>query len=96
MTIEELKAEADKLGYILVKKKPYQERYLPCVCGCSCEDARFERGMTDDGYYYRTCPKCGFSVRFHVSELNWPRGNRDTKMKIEWNKVVAKQKENKE
>lgn len=33
MTYEELKKEADKLGYKLIKK-PEPVKRLPCTCGC--------------------------------------------------------------
>lgn len=33
MTVEELKIEAKKLGYKLIKDDPNSK--LPCVCGCS-------------------------------------------------------------
>ena len=32
MNLEELKSEAAKLGYNLVKKQPYT-KLLPCTCG---------------------------------------------------------------
>lgn len=38
MTLEELKAEANKLGYCLIKKKPYIP-IKPCpVCGRTIEE----------------------------------------------------------
>ena len=34
MTLPELKAEADKLGYKVVKKSEPYTPLLPCICGC--------------------------------------------------------------
>ena len=33
MTLEELKAEAEKFGYTLIKKSD-SIKMLPCTCGC--------------------------------------------------------------
>lgn len=33
MTVEELKIEANKLGYNIIKKN-IKPKILPCVCGC--------------------------------------------------------------
>ena len=41
MTLEELKVEADKLGYRVVKKAVSQEGLLPCSCGCRRRHHRY-------------------------------------------------------
>ena len=33
MTVEELKIEANKLGYNIIKKPEPKEKKLPCICG---------------------------------------------------------------
>ena len=55
MTLEELKAEADKMGYTL-QKKP--EKMAKCKCGTTkrCK----EKNMGD--CLVRMCPECGFAV----------------------------------
>ncbi len=67
------------------------QKYLPCTCGCTTADARFQRGLGEDGYYFRTCPKCNYTVRFHKDELRWPNGSWETKMKITWNESIRNQ-----
>lgn len=55
MTLEELKIEADKLGYRLTKKKKYV-RLLPCpVC-----DYKHPTEWLGYGGWFRKCPQCGF------------------------------------
>lgn len=54
MTLEELKAEANKLGYSVVKKR--RKVYLkPCVCGCNRRELR----NTYDLKYFYKCKRCG-------------------------------------
>ena len=53
MTFEELKAEAKRQGYNLIKKKE-SIKLLPCTCG----NKRPEIWFNYDGGYYR-CQKCG-------------------------------------
>lgn len=52
--LEELKAEAQKLGYKLVKNNPRPKR-LPCKCGCKYID----RIYTGGGTIYYKCKNCG-------------------------------------
>lgn len=54
MTLEELKVEANKLGYSLVKKR--RKVYLqPCVCGCN----KRQIWNTYDLKYFYKCAHCG-------------------------------------
>lgn len=54
MTLEELKAEANKLGYSVVKKR--RKVYLkPCVCGSN----RRKLWNIANGEYFYTCDHCG-------------------------------------
>lgn len=73
MTIEELKAEADKLGYRLAKKQEYV-RLAPCVCGYSSRT----RWWTSDGSLYE-CNHCG-----RASSV----GSTEAEAKTNWNKMV--------
>lgn len=54
MTFEELKAEADRYGYYLEKKKAYT-RLMPCVCG----KKRISLWCCSNGTWFYICPKCG-------------------------------------
>jgi hypothetical protein len=71
MTLEELKAEADKFGYRLVEKQPY----IPFP-SCKCTNYRkgLHRFEDNDGYYYE-CDICGCSSEsartVREAQLNW-------------------------
>ena len=58
MTLEELKAEAKKMGYKLIKDSPY-ERFLPCTCGCNKRESRFIPLSYHRGIVRYVCKKCG-------------------------------------
>lgn len=53
MTLEELKIEADKLGYKLIKNNP-MPKPKPCVCGCR----KIEEWSSKDGTLLK-CHNCG-------------------------------------
>ena len=59
MTLEELKIEADKLGYRLQKK----QIYVPFP-SCKCTNYRkgIDRYQCSDGYFWR-CPICGLTSK---------------------------------
>lgn len=62
MTLKELKIEADKLGYQLIKKQPRKKQpYIPFP-SCKCTNYRkgIERYQNGEGYYWR-CPICGLT-----------------------------------
>ena len=73
MTLDELKVEADKLGYQLTKKQPYIA--FPT---CSC---RKRKGLTQyqtvGGYFYR-CDVCGRESKpaklVRDAKANWNNG----------------------
>lgn len=75
MDIEELKREADKLGYRLVKK-PVSVRLLKCTCG-----TRPDLWQWAGGYYYE-CPNCDKKSegRKYIKEA-----------KLEWNRMIEKE-----
>lgn len=52
MTIEELKAEADAIGYKLVKKSPPMPKLSKCKCG-----RRPHKWYTSKGMFFR-CEHC--------------------------------------
>lgn len=74
MTFEELKAEAEKQGYNLIKKQPYI-KLLPCTCGYK----KIETFRYYYGNWFCECPKCGNRSDVCSSER---------KAKINWNKKV--------
>lgn len=77
MTIEELKTEAEALGYKLVKKQEYI-KFKPCVCG---SHRRLEwYHCADHGISYE-CNKCGFKA---------PMGLTKKQAKLNWNEAVEK------
>jgi len=69
MTIEELKAEANKLGYSLVKK-PERVPHSKCVCG------RRPSVWSGRGTFYICCEKCGRQSERYINEKNaWKNWN---------------------
>lgn len=75
MTLEELKVEAEKLGYTLTKKIKY-EKIEPCICGC--KRVNHILTFTPRGSYYR-CSKCG---------LKGETANTQYQARINWNNKV--------
>lgn len=78
MTLEELKAEANKLGYSLIKKKPYIP-IKPCpVCDKKCTSVWYgQRGIGTQ----RQCSFCDF-------EGDWT--NEKISVNEAWNNAVEK------
>lgn len=70
MTFEELKAEADRQGYYLEKKKVYT-RLLPCVCG----KKRINLWRLSNGVWVYICPNCGRESQSSKTQIgakkNW-------------------------
>ena len=77
MTLEELKAEADKLGYSVVKKQQYV-KLSPCICGHKHPREWYRIGSGNVVYQ---CPSCDFSA----SEAKTRKQAR-----LNWNKAVEK------
>lgn len=59
MTFEELKTEAEKQGYKLVKRKQ-NEVFLPCICGANRRE--MWHTTNEDWKIKLVCYKCGLSV----------------------------------
>ena len=78
MTFDELKVEAEKQGYKLVKAQP-NERFLPCICGCNMRSHFYKQTPTGVQRTLR-CRNCGREVS----------GTSDTDAKRNWNKEVSK------
>ena len=67
MTLEELKKEADKLGYTLVKKTNTSKRLKPCP---NCGDARNPKYVHGDGMHSMVCRKCGYTVSVPLCDVD--------------------------
>lgn len=74
MTFEELKAEAEKQEYRLIKKQPYI-KLLPCTCGAK----RIGSYTYYQGSWFCECPKCGNRSDVCSSKVQ---------AKLNWNKKV--------
>ena len=76
MTLEEVKAEASKLGYRLIKK----QKYIPktrCKCG-----RRPEMWYVRDGGNYVICPNCDIRTKVCKDEKQaW----------IAWNRLLGRE-----
>lgn len=83
MTIEELKKEADALGYYLVRKHQNVEPLLPCFCGCK---RRVHHSVFHQGTYTVTlkCCKCDHKVS----------GPTLAEARRRWNKMITDGEEN--
>lgn len=81
MTLEELKAEADKFGYKLIKKPKPMPPLAKC-CGVKPE-VWFVSG--DYGYNEVQCPKCGADVSATTE--------RDAR--LAWNRMIQEAKDGK-
>lgn len=73
MTLEELKIEAEKYGYTLVKKQD-PITLLPCPnCGCK----KTGEWHVISGGVQRICHSCGFKGYVHTSKIGAKRGWND-------------------
>ena len=77
MTLEELKLEADKLGYRIAPKSIYI-KWKPCACG-SHRRREWIKGGEHGGYFYE-CAECG---------LRTPIGKTKRQAKLNWNNAVS-------
>lgn len=79
MNLEELKAEAAKLGYNLVKKQTYIT-LSPCTCGKKKPCEWFCTGENRGTSFYK-CDNCGLSA---------PSAKTNREARENWNKLVSK------
>ena len=75
MTLDEIKKEADKLGYRVLKKTEPLPTLIPCACGCNRRTSWWKSGV---GEYY-ACKNCGFESEPAITE----RGKRQN-----WNDAI--------
>lgn len=87
MTVEELKVEAAKLGYYLIKKP---DKYIPCTCGANSRRFRWINNkptLTCSGCGYRFTPDKEFTTN-HIHGVI-------SKMRDLWNaEMIKKEEEN--
>lgn len=80
MTVEELKIEAAKLGYYLIKKP---DKYIPCTCGANSRHFCYTNGKPT-----LICSGCGYSFTPDKEFSNF-RGI-EGKMRDLWNAEMIK------
>ena len=76
MTIEELKTEAKKYGYHLIKDRPYV-RFKPCTCGCNTRE-HISKWTGVESLTILRCTRCGREVC----------GKDETEAKLNWNAMI--------
>lgn len=74
MTFEELKAEAKRQGYNLIKNNPI-EKLLPCICGCKQREHWYS---APDATEILVCKKCGKRAE----------GKNEREAKHNWNEMI--------
>ena len=78
MTLNELKTEAEKLGYNLVKKKPPTVRLFSCTCGRK-RLSSWGNEVTKE--YLVACPICG-----NGEKNEWKKTEREARLL--WNEYI--------
>ena len=73
MTVKELRAEANKLGYNIIPKPEYI-KFVPCICGHN----RRQLWFTPNGMKYE-CKNCGMTS---------PEGKTERDAKKKWNEMI--------
>ena len=78
MTYEELKAEAKRQGYKLIKDRPYV-KFEPCTCGCNRRTTHYHYicGIRSVVYECNKCGKEAEGASEREAKLNWNRKMRD-------------------
>lgn len=75
MTLEELKIEANKLGYSLIKKRIIP-KLLPCICGCKRRHHWYIAGSENKRAL--ECKRCGKRIE----------GINDIDVINKWNEMI--------
>lgn len=79
MSVDELKAEAKRHGYALIKRNPLPKK-LPCVCGRKLLEEWYV--VSRKGWMYK-CPVCG-----RMADM----GKTEREARELWNEAVEKWK----
>ena len=80
MTLKELKAEAKKRGYKLVKDSR-APKLSPCTCGCKILEWRVSK-WPDGRFYYFACKKCGKKSEY---------GKTQAEAAKQWNEMIKRE-----
>lgn len=83
MTLKELKAEAKKRGYKLVKDSR-APKFNPCTCGCKVLEKWVSR-WPDGNFYYLVCKKCGKKSGY---------GKTQAEAVKQWNEMIESEMKN--
>lgn len=87
MTLEELKLEADKLCYKLVKKQK-SIKLLPCICGSKRRSMWITTaGGTKGVQRILVCDKCGMKAP-PGNTIQEAKENRNKIIKENWNRII--------
>ena len=90
MNIEELRAEANSLGYSLTKKITYEK---PLKCRCSWQGWHMAYEVTFRGKYYR-CTQCGYAGEIAKTKYqaiaNWNKAVNDTDAYLKYREEQTK------
>nr|DAI22733.1 MAG TPA: hypothetical protein [Caudoviricetes sp.] len=81
MTFEELKTEAKKQGYKLVKAKP-SVKFLPCICGGKRREWWSRMNINFKEERSVVCLKCGLRSPWIVGS--------DNALKTAWNNMIIR------
>lgn len=81
MTLDELKIEAGKLGYKLVKNQPHI-KLLPCTCGRKRVREWYDVGFNVSDRYFYVCPRC---------EKKSSSAKTRREARIAWNEMIEKE-----
>lgn len=85
MTLEELKAEAERQGYKLMKKPEPMPKIKPCPCGRKILSRLYTWDRrTGTGYILIRCPKCG-------CEGDWGKNEREARELWNWETEMEEQ-----
>lgn len=91
MTVEELKIEAEKLGYYIVKKPRAIGRLKPClICGRKITHYDIRTSYYPeygDRVSVIRCPKCAREIMVHMNNDIWTKHELQCAAADEWNRV---------
>ena len=97
MTLEELKAEAEKLGYSVVPKAVPLGRVSACTCGHKhLWHANYYNREKKETEYWINCPRChkkGPVVTRGEGEFGYRKDRCQAAAVKAWNEMIAKEKE---
>lgn len=78
LELKELKAEADKLGYRLVKKAE-KIKLLPCSCGCKKKPTEWVKASSENGGWFYKCDYCDKKSEVVATKIGAKRA---------WNRMI--------